>query len=137
MRNNETGRSMVEMLGVLAIIGVLSVAGIAGYSMAMKKIKVNDAASAVAQCAIFGRTYKGGSTDIPANTDCTTVGVDADSYSTTAFTAMKVAHTADSDEVTVTVTAADGNDGKSLAAVLGTNAALTNSNKTITYTTSF
>ena len=35
--NNENGRSMVEMLGVLAIIGVLSVAGIGGYSMAMKK----------------------------------------------------------------------------------------------------
>ena len=28
---NETGRSMVEMLGVLAIIGVLSVAGVATY----------------------------------------------------------------------------------------------------------
>ena len=29
------GRSMVEMLGVLAIIGVLSVGAIAGYSKAM------------------------------------------------------------------------------------------------------
>ncbi len=37
---NESGRSMVEMLGVLAIIGVLSVGGIAGYSMAMSKFKV-------------------------------------------------------------------------------------------------
>ncbi|MBQ8870865.1 MAG: hypothetical protein IJ019_05770, partial [Alphaproteobacteria bacterium] len=37
----ETGRSMVEMLGVLAIIGVLSVGGIAGYSKAMSKYKVN------------------------------------------------------------------------------------------------
>ena len=27
---NESGRSMIEMLGVLAIIGVLSVGGIAG-----------------------------------------------------------------------------------------------------------
>ena len=27
--NNESGRSMVEMLGVLAIIGVLSIGGIA------------------------------------------------------------------------------------------------------------
>ncbi len=31
----ENGRSMVEMLGVLAIIGVLSIAGIAGYRTAM------------------------------------------------------------------------------------------------------
>ena len=35
------GRSMIEMLGVLAIIAVLSVGGIAGYSKAMEKFKVN------------------------------------------------------------------------------------------------
>ena len=38
---NQSGRSMVEMLGVLAIIGVLSVGGIAGYKMAMRKNAVN------------------------------------------------------------------------------------------------
>ena len=37
----EHGRSMIEMLGVLAIIGVLSVGGIAGYSKAMEKWKIN------------------------------------------------------------------------------------------------
>ncbi len=37
----EYGRSMIEMLGVLAIIGVLSVGGIAGYSKAMEKYKLN------------------------------------------------------------------------------------------------
>lgn len=41
MRVNESGRSMIEMLGVLAIIGVLSVGGIAGYSKAMTKYKTN------------------------------------------------------------------------------------------------
>ncbi len=42
MRNfNENGRSMVEMLGVLAIIGVLSAGGLAGYSKAMFKHKLN------------------------------------------------------------------------------------------------
>ena len=35
------GKSMIEMLGVLAIVGVLSVGGIAGYSKAMEKFKVN------------------------------------------------------------------------------------------------
>ena len=35
------GRSMIEMLGVLAIIGVLSVGGIAGYSKAMEMWRVN------------------------------------------------------------------------------------------------
>lgn len=37
----QCGRSMIEMLGVLAIIGVLSVGGIAGYSKAMEQFKVN------------------------------------------------------------------------------------------------
>ncbi len=40
---NETGRSMVEMLGVLAIIGVLSVGGIAGYNTAVTRMQVNKA----------------------------------------------------------------------------------------------
>ncbi|MBQ2811478.1 MAG: type II secretion system protein [Alphaproteobacteria bacterium] len=39
MQKMQSGRSMVEMLGVLAIIGVLSVGGIAGYSKAMFKHK--------------------------------------------------------------------------------------------------
>ena len=38
---SQSGRSMIEMLGVLAIIGVLSVGGIAGYSKAMMKYKIN------------------------------------------------------------------------------------------------
>ncbi len=37
----QSGRSMIEMLGVLAIIGVLSVGGIAGYSKAMMKYRIN------------------------------------------------------------------------------------------------
>ncbi len=40
----QSGRSMIEMLGVLAIIAVLSVGGIAGYSKAMEKWKINRAA---------------------------------------------------------------------------------------------
>ena len=39
---NETGRSMVEMLGVLAVIGVLSVGGIMGYKYGMMKYRVNE-----------------------------------------------------------------------------------------------
>lgn len=38
---NQKGRSMIEMLGVLAIIGVLSIGGIAGYSKAMSQHKIN------------------------------------------------------------------------------------------------
>ncbi|MCQ2735407.1 MAG: hypothetical protein MJ212_05625, partial [Alphaproteobacteria bacterium] len=40
MKINQAGRSMIEMLGVLAIIGVLSVGGISGYTEAMRKYKM-------------------------------------------------------------------------------------------------
>jgi type II secretory pathway pseudopilin PulG len=50
------GRSMIEMLGVLAIIGVLSVGGIAGYSKAMTKFKVNKTIDLVSQIAANTRT---------------------------------------------------------------------------------
>ena len=47
----QRGRSMIEMLGVLAIVGVLSVAGIAGYSKAMGKFKINKAMDQVSTLA--------------------------------------------------------------------------------------
>ena len=57
---NESGRSMVEMLGVLAIIGVLSVGGIAGYTMAMNKYKANEIMAAASQCMIMARSANAG-----------------------------------------------------------------------------
>lgn len=47
MRQNETGRSMVEMLGVLAIIGVLSIGALAGFNMAMLRYKTNELANTI------------------------------------------------------------------------------------------
>lgn len=38
---DEAGRSMIEMLGVLAIVGVLSVGGIAGYSKRWPKTRIS------------------------------------------------------------------------------------------------
>ena len=43
------GRSMIEMLGVLAIIAVLTVGGIAGYSKAMKKYQANKVVGEIIQ----------------------------------------------------------------------------------------
>ncbi len=37
----QSGRSMIEMLGVLAIVGILMAGGIAGYNSAMQSRKVN------------------------------------------------------------------------------------------------
>ena len=52
MKKLESGRSMVEMLGVLAIIGVLSVGGIAGYSLSMRRHRANGVADTVAKYAL-------------------------------------------------------------------------------------
>ena len=54
--NNHSGRSMIEMLGVLAIIGVLSVGGIAGYSKAMMKFKINKTIDQITQISQNVRT---------------------------------------------------------------------------------
>ena len=53
---NQSGRSTIEMLGVLAIIGVLSVGGIAGYSKAMEKFKINKTIEQISTIANNVRT---------------------------------------------------------------------------------
>ena len=58
--SQESGRSMIEMLGVLAIIGVLSVGGIAGYSMAMAKFKTTKAIDQIQTITTNVRTLLAG-----------------------------------------------------------------------------
>ena len=69
MRNNETGRSMVEMLGVLAVIGVLSVGGIAGYMIAMNRHHSNNVLEGVSSRAVIISAQKlmGQPADHPAD----------------------------------------------------------------------
>ena len=55
-QTNPIGRSMIEMLGVLAIVGVLSVGGIAGYSKAMTKFKINKTIEQITMIAHNVRT---------------------------------------------------------------------------------
>ncbi|MBQ8672106.1 MAG: hypothetical protein IJ525_06265 [Alphaproteobacteria bacterium] len=55
----QSGRSMIEMLGVLAIIGVLSVGGIAGYSKAMMKYRINKTIEQITLIAGNVRTFWG------------------------------------------------------------------------------
>ena len=60
MKNvNQNGRSMVEMLGVLAIIGVLSAGGLAGYSKAMFKHKLNTTMDQITMLVTNIRTMYG------------------------------------------------------------------------------
>ena len=103
-KSQQSGRSMVEMLGVLAIMGVLSVAGIAGYAMAMKKKTVNDILSAATACSILTRTYEGGDVTSTAK-DCVTIGVEEESIpSGITITGQ---YFPDEDKVDVVVTAKD------------------------------
>ena len=50
--SSESGRSMVEMLGVLAIMGVLAIGGIAGYRYAMDKYNANEILNEVRKRAV-------------------------------------------------------------------------------------
>ena len=59
-KNNEFGRSMVEMLGVLAVIGVLSVGGIAAYTTAMKSHKHNTIIDIMNKSAIMAASANAG-----------------------------------------------------------------------------
>ena len=60
IKNNESGRSMVEMLGVLAIIGVLSVGGLAGYTVAVRKNRANEVARIISLMGVEATTADNG-----------------------------------------------------------------------------
>lgn len=52
----QSGRSMIEMLGVLAVIGVLSVGGLVGYSKAIERYKVNETINHITHIVTNTRT---------------------------------------------------------------------------------
>ena len=58
MKPFENGRSMIEMLGVLAIIGVLSVGGLSGYTMAMNRHRANQIADYASRLAMEVQTQQ-------------------------------------------------------------------------------
>ena len=62
-KQGEAGRSMVEMLGVLAIIGVLSVMGVYGYNTAMKKHRANEIVQAASALVTMATSAKSGHGD--------------------------------------------------------------------------
>ena len=62
MKKLQQGRSMIEMLGVLAIIGVLSIGGLAGYTMAMNRHRANVVADYVSRCVVIAQTSGDGMT---------------------------------------------------------------------------
>ena len=53
---NETGKSLVEMLAVLALIGVISIGGIFGYQSANASHKANQITELVSIASMTGKT---------------------------------------------------------------------------------
>lgn len=103
---NEAGRSMIEMLGVLAIIGVLSVGGIAGYSKAMNKYRVNKTVDEITQIATNIRTLFGGQRNYASLTADVVNGaklVPEEMYTDASASAMTYANPW-SENLTITVT---------------------------------
>ena len=68
---NEYGRSMIEMLGVLAIIGVLSIGGLAGYTMAMNRHRANTVLDYATKCGVMVQT-QGQGTEAVGTIACNT-----------------------------------------------------------------
>ena len=67
-KKTQSGRSMIEMLGVLAIVGILSAGGIAGYNMAMQSYKTNLLIEKTQIIATRARqVFKGAYSDITRN----------------------------------------------------------------------
>ncbi len=62
LRKNDSGRSIVEMLGVLAIMGIITVMGIAGYSQAIGKINRNKVVEEITKLAQETRSIFAGRT---------------------------------------------------------------------------
>jgi len=106
MKNtNESGRSMVEMLGVLAIIGVLSIGGIAGYTLAMNRYRANELLNAAALVAITATSSRGGAGD--SATLANLGGLDA-----LTLPAIKVDGDISSNEAGIVTIKVDGNYSK-------------------------
>ena len=118
--NQESGRSMVEMLGVLAIIGVLSIGGIAGYTMAMNRYRANEVLSVAAQLAVLSQTANQGRGGVDMGLDdlsltATNVpGLDSSTGSVTAST--------NNGTTTVTITGLSSADvGAAIKSIAGGN----------------
>ena len=104
MKFNETGRSMVEMLGVLAIIGVLSVGGIAGYNQAMNRYRANEILNTTSMMVMLAKAANGGQgqngytlNSAGLNSPYGSVGISVDANPATSVASVTITSTGDTD----------------------------------------
>lgn len=110
-KSEQSGRSMVEMLGVLAIIGVLSVGGIAGYSKAMAKFKTSKALDQVSTTVANVRTLYSGQPNYSGLTTVIAIqmgAIGAEMLSGQSPTSASTAYNAFNGSVTISATTVSG-----------------------------
>ena len=105
----QSGRSMIEMLGVLAIIGVLSIGGLAGYTRAMNANAANNIVDYMNRCAMIVQERDSLAAPVAVNNDCNAnynmEAMDGVAVTVTAYNAgQNVTLTAAGDGVTAGVT---------------------------------
>ena len=123
-RGEQSGRSMVEMLGVLAVIGLLSVAGIAGYSIAMRSYRTNEIVNAASMLHILAMAQNAGNGP-NTNVGYTDVGGNANPSGVSALEYNK-------DTKAISITFTDPDDCTMAANKLGDKATADCANKKIT-----
>ena len=115
MKKVQQGRSMIEMLGVLAIIGVLSIGGLAGYTMAMNRHRANTVLDFAAKSGVIAQTQGDGSTKIDT-TDCKNASLMGQEVSISQIDKIEAEREANGvTKVTVTFKSSDGTGGVSQA----------------------
>ncbi len=100
MKKIESGRSMIEMLGVLAVIGVLSIGGLAGYTMAMNRHRANTIVDYVSRVAVLAQTRGQGDETFSATTTCSSI----DGNIPSTVTSCTVSKPNKTDDLTINVT---------------------------------
>lgn len=56
-KNNDLGRSMIEMLAVLGIAGVITLGGFSGFHKAIQKMKANDVTEVISLASTYAMTH--------------------------------------------------------------------------------
>ena len=122
MKKLQQGRSMIEMLGVLAIIGVLSIGGLAGYTMAMNRHKANNILDFASRCAVIAQTKGMGNETFDGTTTC--ISLTGETDEPTGLTGATVSG-GGSDNITITLTYATGTDNVAKAVEARSNSQVT------------
>ena len=118
MTQYQQGRSMVEMLGVLAVMGVLSVGGVAMYTNAMNKYRANEILNEASKRAVMVAGQ------LLTNPNATTMSLAQFGSNTVAGGTFGKNATISNGKITLTVSGVDTAVCNQMIAATGTNSAM-------------